>query len=260
MEFAKQFNEAAQKAVLSAVESGEWVNYSWMEALIKQSVREGLKAEVTSVSQIIFPEALEEIAKTTCSASNQPMGGINAGAPRSLCGCQVGFCTCNTTITEPPACKSRGPRAYPTNDSFESNDFTHVEGYDYRIIVSDRQRNHNNSWAEHFSYKPTQEEFEHQFRHFHDKTHYVHVNQWVNGDWITITTDYVPKWNKEKQEETFTATEEWPEGKNYRIKFFDQRVNGYNYVYFESKPGGIVLSKYHSKKCFAVVQARPEGV
>ena len=244
MEFAKQFNEAAQKAVLSAVESGEWVKYGWMEELIKQAVREGLKGEETIVGDITI----------------NPLHRLVEDTPRDLCGCPAGFCTCNTTITEPPACKSRGPRAYPTNDSFESNDFSHVGGYDYRIIVSDRQRNHNNSWAEHFISKPTQEEFEYQFRHFHDKTHYVHVNQWVDGDWITITTDYVPKWNKEKPEETFTATEEWPEGKNYRIKFFDQRVNGNNYVYFESKPGGIVLSKYHSTKCFAVVQARPEVV
>lgn len=27
MEFAKQFNEAAQKAVLTKIENGEWVNF-----------------------------------------------------------------------------------------------------------------------------------------------------------------------------------------------------------------------------------------
>lgn len=78
--------------------------------------------------------------------------------------------------------------------------------------------------------------------------------------WITITPEYVPHWNKEKPAETFTTTEEWPEGKSFRIKFWDLRINGYNYVYFDRKPGGIVLNKYHSAKCFAVVQAKPEGV
>ena len=104
------------------------------------------------------------------------------------------------------------------------------------------------------------EDFEYQFRHFHARTHHVHVNHWVNGDWETITTEYVPHWNKEKPKETLKPSEEWPEGKKFRIKFWDQRIDGFNYVYFDSKPGGIVLNKYHAAKCFAVTEQRPEGV
>lgn len=216
MEFAKQFNEAAQKAVLTKIESGEWVNFPWMEALVKRSVRTELTTEA-AISVDLIPLDLNRV--------------LAEKAP----------------VVEVP-------------DSFESDSFAHEDGYDWRIMVSDRNKNHRNSWVENFSRPPTQEEFEHQFRHFHARTHYVHVNQWVNGNWTTITADYVPGWNKEKPEETFTATDEWPEGKKYRIRFHDQRIGRENYVYFDGKPGGIVLAKYHSAKCFAVVESRPEGI
>lgn len=245
MDFAKQFTEAAQKAVLTAVENGSWVNYPWMENMIKGAAREGLKPQISVDTRCIVPDFRTP---------------IDFGAVED-CSCPAGFCTChnNHVLTEAPPCEAfHGSKK--NDDSFESNDFTHVDGYDWRIIVTDRGKNHSNSWAEHFNHAPTQDEFELQFRHFHARTHYVHVNQWVDGDWITITENYVPSWRKEKPKETFTATEEWPEGNRFRIKFFDQRVNGYNYVYFESKPGGIMLNKYHSTKCFAVVQERPEGV
>lgn len=217
MEFAKQFNEAAQKAVLTKIESGEWVNFPWMEALVKRSVRTTLTTDEAAISVDLIPLDLNRV--------------LAEKAP----------------VVEVP-------------DSFESDSFAHEDGYDWRIMVSDRNKNHRNSWVENFSRPPTQEEFEHQFRHFHARTHYVHVNQWVNGNWTTITTEYAPQFSKEKPNENFTASEEWPEGKMYRIRFFDQRVDRINYVYFDSKPGGIVLNKYHSTKGFAVVERRPESV
>lgn len=248
MEFAKQFNEAAQKAVLTKIENGEWVNFPWMEALVKRSVRVALttEAEISVDLTALVPDRTvgiddvfhahgippsigRQLAEAESSKNTLPIGGV-------------------VQTYEKPG------------DVFESNSFAHVEGYDWRIMVSDRNKNHRNSWVENFSRPPTQEEFEYQFRHFHARTHYVHVNYWVDGSWTTITADYVPGWNKEKPNENFTASEEWPEGKKYRIRFFDQRVDRINYVYFDSKPGGIVLNKYHSTKGFAVVEARPEGI
>ena len=278
MEFAKQFNEAAQKAVLTKIENGEWVNFPWMETLIKQSVRTALTTVVTI----------------------NPLSKLLEETPRDTCGCPAGFCTCHDkhVLTETPprkvfssqeqiaeAAKKHGinpdvlaqmawaesaenktpiggeVQTYNNpGDSFESNSFDHVEGYDWQIVCIDRMKNPTNSWAEHFNHLPTQEEFEHQFRHFHARTHYVHANRWEDGKWVAITTDYAPHWSKEKPKETFTATDEWPEGKNYRIRFHDQRIGRENYVYFDGKPGGIVLAKYHSAKCFAVVESRPEGI
>lgn len=252
MDFAKQFTEAAQKAVLIAVENGSWVNYPWMENMIKGAAREGLKPQISVDMRCIVPDFRTPL----------DFGAVEA------CGCPLGKCTCSDSIREfaktIESLSTGGTRQAPAlsdgSNSFESNDFTHVDGYDYRIIVSDRERRHSNSWCEHFKQKPTQEEFEYQFRHFHARTHYVHVNHWVDGDWETITSEYVPQWNKEKPKETLKPSEEWPEGKKYRIKFWDQRIDGFNYVYFDSKPGGIVLNKYHAAKCFAVTEPRPEGV
>lgn len=244
MEFAKQFNEAAQKAVLTKIESGEWVDFPWMEALIKRSVRTMLTTDEAAVSVDIapfIPECKEIDAVFRAHGVNPEIGRQLAWAESAENKRPIGG------IVEVP-------------DSFESDSFAHEYGYDWRIMVSDRNKNHRNSWVENFSRPPTQEEFDHQFRHFQARTHYVHVNQWVNGNWTTITADYVPGWNKEKPEETFTATDEWPEGKKYRIRFHDQRIGRENYVYFDGKPGGTVLAKYHSAKCFAVVESRPEGI
>lgn len=244
MEFAKQFNEAAQKAVLTKIESGEWVNFPWMEALVKRSVRVSLttEAEISVDLTSIIPDRTVGID-----------GVFHAhGIPPSI----------GRQLADAESAENKRPigGVVEVPDSFESSSFAHEDGYDWRIMVSDRNKNHRNSWVENFSRPPTQEEFEHQFRHFHARTHYVHVNYWVDGSWTTITADYVPGWNKEKPEETFTATDEWPEGKKYRIRFHDQRIGRENYVYFDGKPGGIVLAKYHSAKCFAVVEARPEGI
>lgn len=277
MDFAKQFTEAAQKAVLTAVENGSWVNYPWMENMIKGAAREGLKPQISVDMNAIVPDFKRDVVLTGAEFAREAHG------PVSNWGCSFGKCTCTDQMraarrfTDPASptgdksvtsVVSRDDDGAVTvhsvsetgKDSFESNDFTHVDGYDYRIIVTDRAKNHYNSWAEHFKQKPTQEEFEYQFRHFHARTHHVHVNHWVDGDWETITTEYVPHWNKEKPKETLKPSEEWPEGKKFRIKFWDQRIDGFNYVYFDSKPGGIVLNKYHAAKCFAVTEQRPEGV
>ena len=276
MEFTKQFTEAAQNAILRKIEADQWESLPWLAKLVQQNIRE---AFAPTISRDRNP--LEAFNLDDCNPLPEDFLSKKS-EPVDICGCPFGKCTCQTlektakdygiepsvlkTMAESESCENKQPiggsvTTYDNpGDSFESNDFTHVDGYDWRIIVADRSKNHANSWAEHFNYRPTQEEFENQFRHFHARTHHVHVNQWVDGDWITITGNYVPHWNKEKPVETFTATEEWPSMKTHRIKFWDQRIGAYNYVYFDRHPGGIVMAKYHSAKCYAVVQKRPEGV
>lgn len=140
--------------------------------------------------------------------------------------------------------------------------FDHQPGYPWRIVVIDRWKNAENSYAMHFSRLPKQEEFEEEWQHFRAQTHWVHVNHWNGESWDTITELFHPGTKKpepEKAVETFKTTDEWEEGKNWRIKFWDQRINNFNYVYFVNKPGGMALSKYHSSKCFAVTEKRPEA-
>lgn len=279
MEFTKQFAEAAQNAVLRKIEADQWENLPWLAKLVQQVVRDGVAAAVIS-----------------SDATIKPLDLADWNTPVDICGCPFGKCTCaNERLEKLPEAISRVAQKHKIDpavlavmakvessenkqpiggfvetaegvfragaDSFESNDFAHVDGYDWQIVAIDRWKNSFNSWAVHFSRMPTKEEFEKQFKHFEDRTHYVHVNEWRGGKWVSITEEYTGKKVKpEEAKETFTTTEEWPLGKTHRIKFWDQRVNAYNYVYFDRHPGGIVLHKYHSTKCYAVVQKRPEGV
>lgn len=285
MPFADKFNEAAQNAAIRLIDGDRWQELPWLAKLVQQAVRDGVSVVVTgqgsvstldlsawadkAVSRIeesiepvpidatqLTEEQLETLLNTgrrTDDFSNlskrfdpaSPEGdkSVTAVASRD----DEGTLTVHSVSEE-------------KQDSFESNDFAHVEGYDWRIIVADRLKNHRNSWAEHFVRRPTQEEFENQYRHFEAWTHHVHVNAWVDGEWKTITEEYVPHWSKEKPAESFTTTSKWEDGKGWRIKFWDQRVNRENFVYFDYKPGGITLHKYHNGKQFAVVEQRPEGI
>lgn len=268
MEFTKRFTEAAQNAILRKIEADQWESMPWLAKLMQQVVRDGVAATViTSTDDGITVENLSREDVTNLSKVNKPVPYEFIEAARS-CGVdehmlhqleKVESAENKQPIGGTVAIAEEG--LSQLCDSFESNDFAHMSGYDWQIVVIDRWKNKLNSWAEHFTRRPTQEEFQNQFRHFEARTHYVHVNEWRNGSWVAITDDFNGKNTQpEEVQETFTATDEWPEGKKFRVKFWDQRVNGYNYVYFDSKPGGIVLNKYHSAKCFAVTEARPEGV
>ncbi len=268
MDFANQFNEAAQQAVLSAVRSGAWVKHRWIEDLIKQSVlgRVNTGAIAAAAAEVIEPaphgHASHPAAAPEPALTAEP-AAIDPVAP--------------PVVTEPAAEPSMAElmaleesagavvmpaEAKPEPDFFISHNFNHVEGYPYRILVIDRLKNHTRSRAVHFKRAPTQEEFDLEFRDYQAGTHYIYVNVWIPGsnDWGTVTTDYVPKWNKEKPKETLKPREDWPDGKNFRVKFWDSRIPAFNYVYFERKPSPYAVKQYHDTKCFAVVESRPEGV
>lgn len=286
MDFANQFNEAAQQAVLSAVRSGAWVKHRWIEDLIKQSVlgRIPTGAIAAAAAGVIepaphghasHPAAAPDPDLTAAPATVHPV------APTVVFSGNEGYAAYPAAPAEEPAEPAAVPsmaelmaleesagavvmpaEAEPEPDFFISHNFNYVEGYPYRILVLDRQKDHNRSRAVHFKRVPTQEEFDLEFRDYLAGTHHIYVNQWVKGNnnWDTITTDYVPKWNKEKPKETLKPREDWPEGKNFRVKFWDSRIQGYNYVYFDRKPSPYAVKQYHDTKCFAVVEPRPEGV
>ncbi|NYU08064.1 hypothetical protein A8O28_04375 [Enterobacteriaceae bacterium CCUG 67584] len=275
MDFANQFNEAAQQAVLSAVRSGAWVKHRWIEDLIKQSVlgRIPTGAIAAAAAEVIepaphghasHPAAAPDLALTAAPAAAHPV------APTVVFSGNEGYAVypAEPSMAELMALEESAgavvmpAEAEPEPDFFTSRNFNHTEGYPYRILVIARDKNHTRSRAVHFKRVPTQEEFDLEFRDYLAGTHYIYVNQWIEGNnnWDTITTDYVPKWNKEKPKETLKPCEDWPEGKNFRVKFWDSRIQGYNYVYFDRKPSPYAVKQYHDTKCFAVVEPRPEGV
>lgn len=278
MPFADKFNEAAQNAILRKIDADQWEQLPWLARLVQQqvtiAVKEWDKIEGNPLA-VSLPEEMQEQQPIDCrhmsEADIEKLIGVKPAVLRSVMATESASpeaieawaqkASEAIEAAQPAAERTQTQPSEPGHkDSFESNDFGHGEGYDWRIIVADRLKNCNNSWAEHFNYRPSQEEFEHQYRHFEARTHHVHVNQWVDGDWITITPDYAPQLNKEKPAESFTTTSDWEDGKGWLIRYWDQRVDRVNYVYFDYKPGGITLHKYHSAKGFAVVEKRPEGV
>lgn len=256
MPFADKFNEAAQNAAIRLIEADEWRGCGWLAKLVEQQVRLTLTQQAPTLdARNLTDEELEHML--TAGRRSDDFSNLSKRSEPV----PYAFTQQTEELAEPEPQADTAELATNAGDhAFVSDDFTHVEGYDWRIIVADRLKNHANSWAKHFNYRPSQDEFEDQFRHFHARTHHVHANKWVDGDWTTITEEYVPHWNKEKPAETFTTTSDWEDGKGWRIKFWDQRVNRDNFVYFDYKPGGITLQKYHNGKQFAVVEQRPEGI
>ncbi len=284
MNFANQFDEAAQQAVLDAVKSGAWVKHRWIEDLIKQSVLGRMASSAIAAAAVIgtaphghasHPAAAPDPALTAEPAAIDriaPPGYIVVGEVESAI-YPIAAPAVTERVAEPSMAElmaleeSAGAvvmpaEAEPEPDFFESRNFNHVEGYPYRILVLDREKNHTRSRAVHFKRAPTQEEFDHEFRDYLAGTHNIYVNLWIEGsnDWGTVTTDYVPKWNKEKPKETLKPREDWPEGKNFRVKFWDSRLPAFNYVYFDRRPSPYAVKQYNDSKCFAVVESRPEGV
>ena len=247
MEFTQQFTEAAQQAILRKVEADQWEGMPWLAKLVQDHVRRSLTSPVVTDGPVITGEDIN------VAVSRLENDWSKKSEPVDLCGCPMGACTCQSPSGD-------APKERYTPPTIRNNERSHIQGYDWQIAVLSREKNPDDSYMVHFAKLPTQEEFDEHFVNFQRRTHYVYLNEWKGDKWESITTDYVPGWNKEKPKETFSTSEEWPEGKSHRIRFHDQRVGRYNYVYFERKPGGIVLNKYHSAKCFAVVEARPEGV
>lgn len=253
MEFTKQFTEAAQNAILRKIEADQWENMPWLAKLVQQKVTMSLTEKLVVDCKGMTAEQLNAVLKSQGEPPifNDDFSKLSEHIPYQTVGDveEEQFDPCERAADEKPA------------EYFQSDVFDHTYGYDWQIVVIDRMKNAFNSWAIHFGRMPTQEEFSEQFKHFEARTHYVHVNEWRGGKWISITDEFNGKNSPtEEVKESFTATEEWPNMKTHRIKFWDQRINAYNYVYFEHHPGGIVLRKYHSTKCYAVVQKRPEGV
>ncbi|NEG94343.1 hypothetical protein [Leclercia adecarboxylata] len=292
MDFANQFHAAAQQAVLEAVRTGAWVKHGWIETMIKQSIQQSMTAAPAGaqleVSGIVTctaaepaltaePAAVHPVAPTVVLSGNDGYAVYPAAPAEEPAEPAAIDPVAPPVVTEPAAEPSMAElmaleesagavvmpaEAKPEPDFFISHNFNHVEGYPYRILVLDRQKNHTRSRAVHFKRAPTQEEFDLEFRDYQAGTHYIYVNVWIPGsnDWGTVTTDYVPKWNKEKPKETLKPREDWPDGKNFRVKFWDSRIPAFNYVYFERKPSPYAVKQYHDTKCFAVVEPRPEGV
>lgn len=247
--FTQKFDAAAQAAVLKMLDGDSWQSMPWLVDLVSHRATISLIQSETIEVDYKLPATSEH---AHCTGTPLSSRFPNIIAP----GSEVEEAVKASVLESAGLNQDTAPSEF----FFVSNDFSHSEGFDYRIIVADRLKDHQNSWAVHFSGKPTQEEFDEQYRYYRDRTHHVHVNHWMNGEWETITDEYTPNFRKKLSDSSISVVVDWPEGSTHRIKFWDDRIDAQNYVYFDYRPSGMLLAKYHVAKAFAVVESRPEGV
>lgn len=154
----------------------------------------------------------------------------------------------------------------------------HIPGYDWQIIVLHREKDPDQTYFMHFAQMPTQAQLNEHFVKFHDRTHYVHVNEYVHGHWEGITDRYdtsVPTSTLTKPNpvvRTAPAPElhgrdvsippmsaEWEEPeKPWRIRYLSQEMGFVRFTYVDKKPTGAEMAHFHHTRCLAVSQAKPK--
>lgn len=204
----------------------------------------------------IQPKVVEQLAKAESAENKQPIGGIVETADGVI--------------------DARKPRYTPPPIKNDSRD--HIPGYDWQIVVLRRDKDWNNSYVIHSAVMPTQAEFSEHYAYFHARTHYVHVNEWMNHGWESITTRYdtsVPEAKlREPNKVVRTApapelqgrdvsvppmSEPWEEAdKPWRIRYYSDVMQRVIFTYIDKKPTSAEMMHFHHTKCLAVSQAKPK--
>ncbi|HEJ7283089.1 TPA: hypothetical protein SMF87_004541 [Serratia marcescens] len=282
MEFRKAFTEAAQNAILVKLNNGTWENLPWLAQHVQDVISDGVAAMLVTadgaspltISDLAIADDLTKRSQFVDYHGKEVPVDADATSGKTIKAVAGKGPVVEIPVTFSEAVEKYGmsmealdsmakrESASSVQDAaglnhFKSDDFSWQPGFDYKILVTLRDKSQGSGYAVHFRERPTQEKFDEYFQLFRDRTHYVHIHHSGTG---SITHEFTEKRKAEIPQETFTATDEWPEGKTHRIKFHDQRTGQLNYVYFDYRPTGFILKKYHSLKGFAVVQSRPEGV
>lgn len=106
--------------------------------------------------------------------------------------------------------------------------------------------------------KPSAELFNEHYQLFLKRTHRVYVLKSDGKQSEDVTREYLYSGRPTQKETVSVKSSEWEdETANFRVRFYDTRAGGTNYVYFRNQPSGFVLARYHSTKQFAVVETRP---
>lgn len=276
--FKKSFTEAAQNAVLAKLMDGTWENLPWLAQHVQDVISNGVAAILVtddcakpfSLSDLAIADDLTKRSQFVDYHGKEVPVDADATSGKTIQAAVGKGPVVDIPVTFAEAVEKYGMSAEALDSMakressstvwrawFKSDDFSWQPGFDYKILVTLRDKSQGNGYAVHFRERPTQEQFDEYFQLFRDRTHYVHIHHSGTG---SITHEFTEKRKAEIPQETFTTTDEWPEGKTHRIKFHDQRTGQLNYVYFDYQPTGFILKKYHSLKGFAVVQSRPEGV
>lgn len=146
------------------------------------------------------------------------------------------------------------PDVYETSERW----WTRTHLWKIHVEAWDRDGSEHKSYYVHCRHRPSQELFNQHYQHYRAGTHKVYVLQ-SNGSTSTdITRSFLFSGKPVTAETASVKSTDWEEDDaDFRIRFWDTRVGGLNYVYFRNRPSGIVLAKYHNAKQCAVVESRP---
>ena len=165
-----------------------------------------------------------------------------------------------------------------TPPPIHNHDRDHILGYDWQIVVLSREKNEHDSYIVHYAEMPTQAQLDEHFVKFHERTHYVHVNEWMNYGWEGITERYdrtAPASSLTRKNEvvrTAPAPElrgrdvsappvssPWEqEDKAWRIRYYSDVAGAVIFHYVDKRPTSAEMAHFHHAKCMAVSQARPK--
>lgn len=152
-------------------------------------------------------------------------------------------------------------------DAVLNNTRDHIDGLDFQIVVLSQVYDRDDSYILHLPCAPVLELVEEHFERFLAGTHFVHVNEWYEGRWMSITHEYtLPTLSSRpavKAEDIFcdrsvsiTATTvdvidslqsaaapcepkyaDWEQAdKPYRLHYFDGTREEWRHSYFDKKP------------------------
>ncbi len=165
-----------------------------------------------------------------------------------------------------------------TPPPIHNHDRDHILGYDWQIVVLSREKNEHDSYMVHYAEMPTQAQFSEHFGLFHARTHYVHVNEWVNYGWEGITERYdrsaptkalsqpnkvvrtaPPPELRSRDVSAPSISSPWEqEDKDWRIRYYSDTSGAVIFHYCDKRPTSAEMAHFHHAKCMAVSQARPK--
>lgn len=174
--------------------------------------------------------------------------------------------------------KTAKPRYTPP--PIHTHDRDHIPGYDWQICVLSRLNDKENSYIIHFAERPTQDVFAEHYIKFQRQTHYVHVNEWIDRDWVGITKTYDTSSvaRKSQSQEVVrvvhstaapqkigrdvsvpSETADWEQDdKPWRIRYYSPVTGAVIFHYCDKRPSGAEMAHFHHSKCMAISQAKPK--
>lgn len=237
----------------------------------KTLAAEAVRKALSSGHWIDVPELREKVVKY---GIEQLMSCATAGNSVNMCEPEP----VKVDVPTPAVELLAGDRYVPPPIRTEGREY--IPGYDWQIIVLSRDKNPYASYIQHFAERPSQADFEVHFQNFHNRTHFVHVHEKINGRFVTITDQFtarfVPAASPDKvvhiakppaepaplTGRDVSATpicDPWMEtDKPFRIRHYSEEAQGIVFTYVDKKPVGREMSKFHHTKCLAACQARPK--